>query len=367
MTTGLVWDERFAWFNAGTYRQRSPLYQQLTVYDTRDSKEQIRELLVASGLVDTLVPIVPRLATDAELLRYHTPAYLAKVKALSDAGGGDAGEGAYLGPNCYDIAKLATGACLEALDAVLDGRVENAYALVRPCGHHATKDFGRGYSIFNNLVVAILHAKAQGQVSRVAVVDWDVHHGNGTQDAFYDDPSVLTISLHQDGYYPPDSGGLDEQGEGPGRGYNINVPLPPGSGHGAYLEAMQQVVVPALRRFRPEAILVASGLDANARDPLGRMMCHSQTYRDMATLIKAEAQELCQGRLLASHEGGYASLYVPWCALAIMEAFADVKTSSDDPSLSRVAVWPGQELQPHQASVISKAAELPGNIAAGRL
>lgn len=367
MTTGLVWDERFAWFNSGTDSRRSPLYQPLAGYDTRESKERIRELLVVSGLVDALVPIVPRLATEAELLRYHTAEYLAKVKALSDAGGGDAGEGAWLGANCYDIAKLSAGACIEALDAVMDGRVENAYALVRPCGHHATKDFGRGYSIFSNLVVAILHAKAQGQVTRVAVVDWDVHHGNGTQDAFYHDPSVLTISLHQDGYYPPDSGGLDEQGEGPGRGYNINVPLPAGSGHGAYLEAMQQVVAPALRRFCPEVILVASGLDANARDPLGRMMCHSDTYREMAALLKVTAKELCQGRLVACHEGGYAAAYVPWCALAIMEVLADTKTPSVDRALRRVAAWPGQELQPHQATVIAKAAELVGNIAAGTL
>lgn len=192
-----------------------------------------------------------------------------------------------------------------------------------------------------------------------------MHHGNGTQDAFYRDPSVLTISLHQNGYYPPDSGGLDEQGKGPGRGYNINVPLPPGSGHGAYLEAMEQVVVPALRRFCPEVILVASGLDANARDPLGRMMCHSDTYREMARLLKTAAQELCQGRVLASHEGGYAAAYVPWCALAIMEVLADVKTSSVDPSLRRVAAWPGQELQPHQAEVISKAATLVENISVG--
>jgi len=135
---------------------------------------------------------------------------------LSDGSGGDA----YLGHNCYDIAKLSAGAVIEALDAVLDGRVNNAYALVRPCGHHDTRDFGRGFSVFSNIALAVLSAKARGQVKKVAVVDWDVHHGNGTQDAFYADPSVLTVSLHQDGCYPPDSGGFDEIGDGPGRGFN---------------------------------------------------------------------------------------------------------------------------------------------------
>jgi len=364
MATGFIWDERFAWFDAGPNRRRGPFYSPMAAYDTPESKERIRELLVASGLVASLVPLSPRLATEEELFRYHTREYIAKVKALSEGGGGDAGEGAYLGRNCYDIARLSAGATLEALDGVLDRRVDNAYALVRPCGHHATRDFGRGFSIFCNIALAILHAKARGRVARVAVVDWDVHHGNGTQDAFYRDPTVLTISIHQAGYYPPDSGWLAENGDGPGRGYNINVPLPPGSGHGAYIETMTRVVLPALQRFRPEVIIVASGLDANAHDPLARMMCHSGTYREMATLVKAAAEELCGGRLMACHEGGYAPAYVPWCALAIMEVFADTKTSCQDPALTWIAGWPGQELQSHQADVIGKAATLVSNIAA---
>jgi acetoin utilization deacetylase AcuC-like enzyme len=363
MATGFVWDERFAWFNAGPNRRGGPFYTPMAAYDTRESKERIRELLVASGIVESLIPLAPRLATEEELLRHHTPEYVAKVKGLSDSGGGDAGEGAYLGRNCYDIARLSAGAAIEALDAVLDGRVDNAYALVRPCGHHATRDFGRGFSIFSNIVLAILSARARGRVRRVAVVDWDVHHGNGTQDAFYADPSVLTISLHQAGYYPPDSGWLDENGDGPGRGYNINVPLPPGSGHGAYVEAFNRVVLPALRRFRPDVIMVASGLDANAHDPLARMMCLSGTYREMATLLKTAADELCGGRLVACHEGGYAPAYVPWCALAIMEVFTDTKTPCRDPALEWLARLPGQELQPHQADAIAKAASLVGNIA----
>jgi acetoin utilization deacetylase AcuC-like enzyme len=364
MATGFIWDERFGWFNAGHNRRGGAFYSPMVAYDTGESKERIRELLVVSGMADRLVPIPARIMTEADLLRYHAPEYIAKVKAFSDGDGGDAGEGAYLGRNCYDIARLAAGAALEALDAVLEGRVDNAYALVRPCGHHAIRDFGRGFAIFANITLAILSARARGKVGRVAVVDWDVHHGNGTQDAFYADPSVLTMSLHQAGYYPPTSGWLHENGEGSGHGYNINVPLPPGSGHGAYVETIKQVVLPALRRFRPEVIVIASGLDANAQDPLARMMCHSGTYREMATLVKTAAEELCDGRLVASHEGGYAPAYVPWCALAIIEVFADIKTSFQDQALDWIAGWPGQELQPHQADVIRSAAALVNNISA---
>jgi acetoin utilization deacetylase AcuC-like enzyme len=361
MATGLVWDERFAWFYRGLVR-RGPFFSPLEAFDTSESKERIRELLVASGLADELTSLAPRLMTEEELLRHHTAEYLAKVKALSDGEGGDAGENAYLGRNCYDIARLSAGGTLVALESVLEGRVDNVYALVRPCGHHATRDFGRGFCIFSNIPLAILAAKANRLVERVAVVDWDVHHGNGTQDAFYSDPSVLTVSIHQDGYYPMDSGGLEERGEGPGRGYNLNVPLPPGSGHGAYVETVKQVVVPALQRFRPEVIVVASGLDANAYDPLARMMCHTETFREMTTLLMAAAQESCGGRLVACHEGGYAPYYVPWCALAVVETFAGIRTSCKDPSLDYLVGRPGQELQPHQAEVIRKAASAASDI-----
>jgi acetoin utilization deacetylase AcuC-like enzyme len=360
MATGLVWDERFVWFNGGQ-RRHSPFYSHLATNELGQTLGRVRELLVASGVAQELLSIAPRIATEDELCAFHTPEYVARVKELSDAGGGDTGENAYIGPGCYDIARLAAGACMEATDAVLAGRVANAYALVRPAGHHAVKDFGRGYTIFANIVLAVLDAKRRRNVRRVAVVDWDVHHGNGTQQAFYTDPTVLTVSVHQAGYYPQDSGLLTENGEGPGRGYNINIPLPPGSGHHAYIATMKQVVLPALHRFKPEIILAASGLDANAVDPLGRMMCHSGTYREMALLLMDAAQSLCQGRVVACHEGGYSPTYVPWCVLAIIEAFTG-RMARHQPFSNAVATWPGQELQPHQEAAIVSAAALVNNI-----
>lgn len=364
MKTGFIWDERFAWFYTGFDRRPSPFYQPMAALDTRDTKERIRELLVVSGAVEKLVQIKPTMAEETDLLRYHTAGYLGRVRAISERGGGDVGEGAWMGPNCYDIARLSAGACATGIEAVLDGAVDNVYVLARPAGHHATRDGGRGFCIFSNIPVAILKAQAAGKVRRVAVVDWDVHHGNGTQDAFYQDPNVLTISIHQAGNYPPGSGNLEENGDGPGAGFNINVPLPPGSGHGAYLDTMNRVVLPALHRFRPELIIVASGLDANTMDPLARMMCYSETYREMTRLLKQAARDLCKGRLALCHEGGYSAVYVPWCGLAIIEELAEINTGFLDPSRDRFAAWPYQELQVHQAEIISRAADLVPRTAA---
>jgi acetoin utilization deacetylase AcuC-like enzyme len=358
MKTGLIWDERFAWFHTGLDRRPGPYYQPVPALDTRESKERIRELLVATGLTQKLVAVSPRMADEQDLLRHHTPEYLEKVRGISERGGGDVGEGAWIGPNSYDIVKLAAGSCGAAIDAVLDGVVDNIYALVRPAGHHATRDHGRGFCVLSNIPIAIRRAQAAGRVQRVAVIDWDVHHGNGTQDAFYDDPSVLTISIHQAGNYPPRSGTIQETGSGAGAGFNLNVPLPPGSGHGAYLETMKKVVVPAFHAFRPELILVASGLDASSMDPLARMMCYSETYREMTRMVKSAAADLCGGKLVLCHEGGYSSVYAPWCALAIMEELSGVRTDFKDPSLERFSAWPYQDLQPHQAEVISQAASL---------
>jgi acetoin utilization deacetylase AcuC-like enzyme len=201
------------------------------------------------------VPVRARPATDDELLRFHTAAYIDRIRSMALTGGGDAGENARFGRNGFEIARLAAGGSIAAVEAVLQRRVENAYALVRPSGHHAEPDRGRGFCIFGNVVLAVEHARHVHRVRRIAVVDWDVHHGNGTQIAYYADPDVLTISVHQEACYPVDSGGLSETGDGAGRGANINIPLPPGSGDGAYRAAFDRIVIPAVTAFRPELSL----------------------------------------------------------------------------------------------------------------
>ena len=341
------------WHDTGTGAWVIPAgltVQPLGHLENAEGKRRIRNLLEVSGLIEHLVLLKPRVATEDEVLRLHTREYVDRIKSESANLGGDAGELTPFGPGSYEIALLAVGGCITAVDAVLDGKVDNVYALVRPPGHHAERDIGRGFCIFANVALAAMHARQVRGLTRVAVVDWDVHHGNGTEHAFYDDPSVLTISIHQDNNYPPASGAITDTGSGAGTGYNINVPLPPGSGVGAY--------VPALRAFEPELIFVASGLDASAMDPLASMMMTSDGYRKLTQAVLAAARELCGGRLVICHEGGYSPAYVPYCGLAIVEELAGVRTDLADPLLGLLEGFGGQELQPHQDAVIREAEKL---------
>jgi acetoin utilization deacetylase AcuC-like enzyme len=363
--TGLVAHERYFWHDTGSGAGFSSTnqYMQPDVHpESPSTKRRLLALLEVSGLADRLTRIKPRPAEMHELRYFHTERYIHSVRELSASNGGALGDSVTIGPGSYEIALLAAGGCLAATEAVLAGRVRNAYALVRPPGHHAEADAGRGYCVFGNLVLAVRHAQRAHGVGRVAVVDWDVHHGNGTESAFIEDPTVLAISIHQDRCYPIDQGDLDVTGRGKAAGTNLNIPLPPGSGHGAYLAAFDRVVLPALHRFRPELIVVASGLDANAMDPLGRMLCTSETYRAMAARIAAAARELCSGRLLATHEGGYSNAYVPFCGLPVLEELSGIRTDVVDPYLEELMQMGGQALQPHQAAVIESAAALAASV-----
>jgi acetoin utilization deacetylase AcuC-like enzyme len=364
--TGFVWHERYMWHDTG--RQAGPfdadaagwLEPDLRHSENPDTKRRFRNLLEVTGLLDQLERVDPRPATEEELQRVHTPEYVASVRERSAAMGGDGGDGATpFGKGSYEVARLAAGGVIAAVDAVLDGRVANAYALVRPPGHHALADMGMGFCLFGNVAIAAHHARAAHGLDRVAIVDWDVHHGNGTQAAFYGDPSVLTISLHQDNCFPPGSGAVEENGEGAGEGFNVNVPLPPGSGNGAYEAALDRVVVPALQRFRPDLILVACGFDASAMDPLGRMMVTAAGFGRLTAILMDVAVELCDGRLVFEHEGGYSPELVPFCGLATVEALSGVQTDCRATVLQAFPEgFAGQDLQPHQEDAIAAAARL---------
>lgn len=361
--TGLVWHELFMWHDTGTAAGWVPpslVVEPDTHVESPATKRRIRNLLEVSGLLEQLVRVDPRPATDGELCRFHTRDYVERIRSLSDAGGGDAGEMTPFGRGSFEVASLAVGACIAAVDAVLDGAVDNAYALVRPPGHHAERDRGRGSCIFGNVALAALHARETRELSRVAVVDWDVHHGNGTQQAFWNDPSVLAVSVHQDSYYPPDSGHVGEVGGGDGVGATVNVPLPPGSGMGAYAAAFERVVVPALRDFRPDLVLVACGLDAAPTDPQGRMLLHSEGFRHLTRTIASAASELCDGRLVLCHEGGYSTAYVPFCALAVFEELSGISSGVSDPFLPIFEGMAGQDLAPHQGAAIDAAIRAEG-------
>jgi acetoin utilization deacetylase AcuC-like enzyme len=363
--TGFVCHEHYFWHHTGA--SAGPLPYGLVIQpdahpESPQTKRRFLGLLEVSGALDGLVRVKPRPATVEEIGAYHTADYIERVRALSAAGGGDAGELTPIGTGSFEIAQLSAGGCLAALDAMVAGTVRNAYCLVRPPGHHAEKDHGRGFCVFANNVLLTQRAQRVHGLNRVAIVDWDVHHGNSQEHAFLGDPSVLTISVHQDSYYPPASGLIGENGQGAGAGANLNVPLPPGSGHGAYLDTWQRVVIPALERFKPDLIIVSSGFDGSAMDPLGRMLAHSETFRAIARMTLDAADKLCGGRLVAIHEGGYSTAYVPFCGLAVIEEMMGVRTGVADPYLPIFGGMGGQDLQPHQKALIDQAAALVKNV-----
>lgn len=367
MATGYLYHELFGWLDRGTRAGLFPSdprrgVQPFWHYDLSDTRRRMHELVVVSGLIDELVRIRPRPATEEELRRVHDPGYIARIQAESEEGG-DAGDGiSPFGAGTYDIAALAAGGVIEAVEAVWDNRVRNAYALVRPPGHHALPDTGMGFCVFNNVAIAVRHAQRALGAKRVAVVDWDVHHGNGTQAVFAADPDVLTISIHQDNVFPVDSGRMEDRGTGAGNGYALNLPLPPGTGDGGYRYAMETVVVPAIQRFRPDLAIVACGFDAGAMDQLGRQMVTSDGFRALTTMMVEVADGVGGGRLVLSHEGGYNPAFVPFCGLAVLEALCGKKTVSD-PFLPLVSAMAGQDLQPQQRKVIDEAADLLAAIA----
>jgi acetoin utilization deacetylase AcuC-like enzyme len=193
------------------------------------------------------------------------------------------------------------------------------------------RDRAMGFCFLNNVAIAARYGQRRYQLRKIAILDWDVHHGNGTQSAFYSDPSVLFISLHQENWYPAGWGAIDQIGEGEGEGYTINIPLPPGTGNAGYLAAVDRIVLPAIRHFEPELILISAGQDANAVDPLARMLVSADGFREMATRIAELADEVCGGRLVAVHEGGYSEGYAPICTWAVVEGLSGIRTGFEDP------------------------------------
>ena len=337
MRTGFYWDERCFWHSGGNYALTAPvggLVQPLAaggLPESPETKRRLKNLLDVTGLSRELISRDCPHADRAALERVHPATYLDEFKRLSDAGGGELGTRAPFGPGSYEIAALSAGLVIAAAQDVLTGKLDNAYALSRPPGHHCLPDFPNGFCMLANLAIAIRTVQAQGLARRIAVVDWDVHHGNGTEAIFYDDPDVLTISIHQDRNYPFDSGVAEDRGDGAGAGMNINIPLPPGGGHDTYLAAMDRIVLPAVHRFRPEAIFVACGFDASGVDPLSRMLCSAATFRDMTQRVMTAALELCGGRLIMAHEGGYSETHVPFCAHAVLAEMAGSDIDAPDP------------------------------------
>ncbi|MFC5589690.1 class II histone deacetylase [Sporosarcina soli] len=355
--TGFLCHESYFWHYTGNGAMMAPVGGWIEAdahSENPATKRRVKNLLERSGFINQLEALSPRVAFREEIEWNHSSEYIDRVEELSNTTGGDAGDLAIVGPDSYEIALLSTGGALTAIDAVMEGKVENVYALTRPPGHHAEKEKGMGFCLFNNAAIAAKYARKKHGVERVLILDWDVHHGNGTESSFYNDPNVLFISLHQEYTFPQGRGLVNAVGEGKGKGYNVNIPLPAGTGNNGYLYAFEKLIVPIVDEFKPELILISAGQDASKFDPLGRMLVDAEGYKQMATIMKQLAEKHCHGRLVALHEGGYSAAYVPFCTLKIIEGLSGIDSGVEDP-FPDVHVAP---LYANQKEAIDKAIDI---------
>ncbi len=359
--TAFFWDERCFWHSGGNYALTARvggLVQPLAaggLPESPETKRRLKNLLDVTGLAKELACQSAEPASRQDLLRVHSASYLDEFKRLSDIGGGELGERTPFGKGGYEISALSAGLVKAALASVLEGKYQNAYALSRPPGHHCLPDWPNGFCLMNNIGIAIKSALANQLAHKIAVVDWDVHHGNGTEAIFFDDRNVLTISIHQERNYPLDTGGIDAKGKGAGLGFNMNIPLPPGAGHATYVEAMQRLILPKLRAFNPDVIVVACGFDASGVDPLSRMLAGSETFREMTRLLMQAADELCSGKLAMAHEGGYSEVHVPFCGHAVLEEMSGSEITAKDPLGPRLqGQQPGPAIQSFYSNLIGE-------------
>jgi acetoin utilization deacetylase AcuC-like enzyme len=360
ITTGFVSDERCFWHDPGNYALMLKPGGFIEPYNRHienpDPKRRFHNLLQVSGLLGELTTIASRDATLEELLGVHGRAHVEHVQAVASSGGGELGIGAPISGNGFDVALRSAGCALAAVDAVMTGQVQHAYALTRPPGHHAEPDRSMGFCVFSNAALAAQRAIAKHGLRRVAIVDWDVHYGNGTDKCFAQRRDVLAISVHQQAGYVQVSGEADEIGAGAGAGYSINVPLPPGCGHGAYVEAFERIVLPALEAYRPELIVVPCGYDAGRFDPLGRMLLDGVTFRWMTRAVADMARRHSSERLVLTHEGGYCPVSAPFFGVAVIEELSGLRSEVECPFTAQHKKIPGHALNEHQGAWLARLA-----------
>jgi acetoin utilization deacetylase AcuC-like enzyme len=288
----------------------------------------IMALLDESGLRSELTPVPADDATEDDLELVHRREMIHWVREQIAAGEQALDMDTVVSARSFEAALRAAGGCLRATDAVLAGEIDSAFCLVRPPGHHATPTHAMGFCLFNNVAIAARHAIERRGLERVAIADFDVHHGNGSQDAFYSDPRVLYLSTHESPLYPG-TGSWREAGTGEGMGYTVNVPLPMESGDKQYRLAFEMVLLPALRRFRPQLLLVSAGFDGHFTDSLAWMSLSCAGYYDLALMLQEVADELCEGRVVFSLEGGYDLTALAWSVRACFDVLLGNPFSPD--------------------------------------
>lgn len=293
MKTGIVKDARYL-------EHITPDYHP----ENHHRLEVIYGMLNEGNMAGRFVEVVPRFATKEEIELIHTSDYVSRVTATADEPHTMLDPDTHTSPKSYDAAKLAVGGVLESIDRVIASEIDNSFALVRPPGHHAETNKGMGFCLFNNVAIGARYAIEKYSLERILVVDWDLHHGNGTQNAFYDDSRVLYFSTHQFPYYPG-TGGFDEIGRGEGRGFTVNVPLSGGQGDSDYIRIFERILKPVSLQFKPRLILVSAGFDTYFRDPLGSMNVTPNGFARLTRLLLDIADQSCQGRVVFALEGGY--------------------------------------------------------------
>ena len=267
--------------------------------------DAVVEALDTAGLREKMLALDPREITRDDLLLAHTAEYVALAEHEIRSGSEQLSTGdTTVSRHSWEAALAAAGSALAAVDAVVAGKVARAFCAVRPPGHHASADHGMGFCIFNNIALAARHAQRRHGIGRVLIVDWDVHHGNGTQDIFYEDGSVFFFSTHQSPWYPG-TGCADETGSGAGQGTTLNCPLPAFSGRKEIFACFEEKLLPAMEKFRPEFVLISAGFDSRAEDPLGHFLLADEDFADLTRLVAGIAERHAGGRIVSLLEGGY--------------------------------------------------------------
>ncbi len=311
----------------GTAFLYDPILQKHKTGCTHPEKRQrltaIMNGLKQAGLWELLQHPAIRPATATDLTTIHDPQYVDHIRQACEAGELFAPDDVTIGsPGTYDAALMSAGAVLTAIDTVMAGQASNAFCAVRPPGHHAERNRAMGFCFFNNVAIGAKYLQQHHGIRRVAIIDWDVHHGNGTQQAFYDDPSVFYFSIHQHPLYP-NSGWSHETGTGRGKGFTLNCPVPAGSTNTDYNRVFQDYLRPALVRFRPEFILISAGFDAHHADPLAGIALNEKGFKELTHTVMTLATEYSENRLISVLEGGYDLTALAACVTSHIEALLD--------------------------------------------
>lgn len=349
----VFWDEKFLAHEPPAGEFEAEWTGRLAVEEPHpDRKARVRNIkhILEHALAEHIEWATVDPITDEQLHRVHDPGYVDDFETFCESGGGRLTAETGANEATPEAARHAAGAARMAAEAAFDDD-STPYALVRPSGHHAQPGQADGFCFFNNVAIAAEHLLATDRADRIAILDWDVHHGNGTQEAFYDRDDVLFVSLHNDHWSwdpaaHPQSGDIDEYGIDDGYGYNRNVPLPPGTGDAGYAYAFEQIVDPAIRAFGPDVLLVSAGQDPGTIDPLGRNVVTKDGFEDFGQRAHDLAARYADGRLALVQEGGYQISHLAYATLGVLEGVLDVQTGIDDPF-----AWLDEDVESAQRAV----------------